>query len=119
MAWPGHMPDCSENQPSGIEKLVMPLTENSLGVLCGRGARCWCWQLIQLDDLDNNQVGWRGQSGMTMTAGSEIFAQRLTLGAMKARRRGLRLTLDGGVGDLAHDGRGEGEGATTDGDGEA
>lgn len=73
--------------------------------------------IIQLD-LDD-QVGWRGQSGITMRAGSEIFAQRLTLGAMLVRRWELRLTLDGGVGDLAHDGRGEGEGATTDRDGEA
>jgi hypothetical protein len=44
--------------------------------------------LIQLNDLDD-QVGWRGQSGMTMTAGSEIFAQRLTLGAVMARRGGI------------------------------
>ena len=67
-------------------------------------------------------IKWDGgvQSGMAMTAGSEIFARRLTLGTMMARRRELRLTLDGGVGDLAHDGRGEGEGATTtDGDREA
>lgn len=74
-----------------------------------------------MDDLDD-QVGWMEGfkvGWMAMTAGSEIFARRLTLGAMMARRRELRLTLDGGVGDLAHDGRGEGEGATTDGNREA